>query len=216
MSNFIGDDKPGHEGRGGKAREVVGMFLRKDPAESPKPPDLTGQGLGEEVEQPMAVDDDPLRLRPDDALTDLSRPETEGAIVPSADIGELLVNRGIATMEQIATAEKVVKRTPGKQLSQALVEMGADERRIQEIVAQVSRLPYERIDTEADGAFDHKLLNRLGLEFCKANLVIPLRREGNRLVVGQDARVPLKDRRAVRGFDMFFDRDGVRLAANAR
>lgn len=99
-------------------------------------------------------------------------------------IGGILVKRGVITSENLATAERVAKQTPGKPLAQILIESGADEVAVQEVLAQVSGLQFERINFESSEAYDHKAFNKLGAEYCKDRLVMPLRREGSRLVVG--------------------------------
>jgi type IV pilus assembly protein PilB len=62
--------------------------------------------------------------------------------------------------------------------------MEVDEFDLMEVVAEVARLPFERIDAEGEDSYDLKALHRLGTDFCKDRLVLPLRREGTRLVVG--------------------------------
>ncbi len=107
-----------------------------------------------------------------------------GGVVAGGDLGECLLQRELVTTEQLATARRVLKQTPGKRLGQVLIEMGVDEDAVQEIVAETSRLPFERIDVNEVDSFDPKALHRLGPEYCKTNMVLPLRREGSRMVVG--------------------------------
>ena len=46
-----------------------GMFVRNNPEETPRPPDLTGSGLGGDVPGNSAIASaDPTRLKPQDAL----------------------------------------------------------------------------------------------------------------------------------------------------
>jgi type IV pilus assembly protein PilB len=102
----------------------------------------------------------------------------------SESLTAILLRQGVVTGEQIATGERVAKQTPGKPMSQILIELGVDEVGVQEAVARLARLPFERIDANSPKALEHKAFTRLGAEFCKAQLVLPLRREGARLVVG--------------------------------
>ena len=83
-----------------------------------------------------------------------------------------------------AAAQRVLKQTPGRHLSEILIEMGVDEAAVQEVVASESRLPFARAEIDDSDSFDAKLLNRLGPEYCKENLVLPLRKEGSRLLIG--------------------------------
>jgi type IV pilus assembly protein PilB len=167
--------------------DVPPMFVRTDPREIPRPPDLTGGGLGAEIDPDAAADKaDPARLRPDDALSSLYDPSEDEDADPASneDLGQLLVERGVITTEQLASAQRVMKQTPGKRISQVLIETGVDEIGVQQVVAELNRLPFERISPEDDHAYDLKALNKLSQEFCKTQLVMPLRREGARLVVG--------------------------------
>jgi type IV pilus assembly protein PilB len=98
-------------------------------------------------------------------------------------LGGILLGRNAVTEEQVASAERVVKQTPGKVIAEVLIEMGIDEIAVQQAVAEVNRLPFERIDSQKQDAYDQKSMHRLGLDFCRTNLLLPLRREGSRLVV---------------------------------
>jgi type IV pilus assembly protein PilB len=100
------------------------------------------------------------------------------------DVGELLRTRGAVNDEQLATAQRVVKQTPGKRLAAVFVEMGIDEVAVQQAVADTSGLAFERIDPNAPDVVDQKAFHRLTPDFCRTNLLLPLRREGSRLVVG--------------------------------
>ncbi len=98
----------------------------------------------------------------------------------------LLSERRIVSEQVLASAENVIRQSPGRKLEDVLLEMGADEIELLQAVAEVSRLDFERInfDDENDPGFDRTMLNRLGLDFAKQNYVMPLRRENKRLVVG--------------------------------
>jgi type IV pilus assembly protein PilB len=162
------------------------MFVRNDPAETPRPPDLhqlQGTGLGEEINPAMAAANAaPTRLKPTDALVPINNPAAKQA--KAGDLGQMLLSRGALNEEQMATAQRVLKQTPGKRLAAVLVEMGIDEEAVQKAVAEISRLPFERIEHNNQAAFDLKSIHRLTPDFCKNSLVLPLRREGSRLVVG--------------------------------
>ncbi len=121
---------------------------------------------------------------PCDALSSLYTPEEAGGAGDGGDIGQQLLNRGVVESEQLDAAQRVLKQTPGRHLSEILIEMGVDEAAVQEVVASESRLPFARAEIDDSDSFDAKLLNRLGPEYCKENLVLPLRREGSRLLIG--------------------------------
>ncbi|MEZ6163985.1 MAG: ATPase, T2SS/T4P/T4SS family [Phycisphaerales bacterium] len=104
----------------------------------------------------------------------------------SGEMSEMLIEQEAVTREQITNAENVLRQSPGRTLVEVLLEQGADEERVLSVVASCAGVGFERINLEKglDGGFDGKLLQRLGLDFCQANLVVPLRTEGSRVVVG--------------------------------
>lgn len=130
------------------------------------------------------------KANPSDALSSLYTPDDVTSTGSgfgtdaTSNIGQQLLDKGVIKSDQLASAERVVKQTPGKTVAQVLVESGVDETSVQEIIASSNRLPFERIDADNTDSYDLKLLNRLGPEYCKENLVIPLRTEGSRLLVG--------------------------------
>ncbi|MEQ8770122.1 MAG: ATPase, T2SS/T4P/T4SS family [Phycisphaerales bacterium] len=104
----------------------------------------------------------------------------------ATDLGQLLVSRGIVNNERLAAAALVVRQTPGTSIADVLIEQGADEADVQGSRADIAGVPFERIDLEAglDGGVDGRLIQRLGVEFCKERSVVPLREEGSRVVIG--------------------------------
>jgi len=159
-------------------------FVRNDPKETPRPPDLTGSGLGQAIDPTLATRKaDPMRRRPDDALADLYVPD-DSDHEARLELGDELVKRRVITAEQLSTAQRVMKQTPGKPLAHVLIELGVDEVAMQEVIADLTKLPFERVDFNNPEAFDLKSLQKLTAEYCRNNLVIPLRREGSRMVIG--------------------------------
>jgi type IV pilus assembly protein PilB len=152
--------------------------------EVPRPPDLSGTGLGEAVDPTASGRTaDPGRLKPTDALAEIYQP---GASVAGRgdDLAELLLARGVIKPDVVATARRVLKQAPGKRLSQILIESGADENGVQAVVAEMAGLPFERVDETAANPVEMKAFTRLTADFCKTNLAVPLRYEGSRLVIG--------------------------------
>jgi type IV pilus assembly protein PilB len=101
-------------------------------------------------------------------------------------LGEMLLAKGLINAERLTIAQGVIKASPGKRMADVLVEQGVDETIVQAAVAELAGIPFERIDLEKgiDGGFDGKLIQRLTPEFCKRHMVIPLRVEGSRVIVG--------------------------------
>ena len=162
--------------------DTGGMFVRADPEDVPRPPDLTGKGLGTDASPSRAIDSaDPTRIKPTDALANIYDPSGDAEM---GNLGELLLARQVITAEQLANAERVLKQSPGQSLTLVLIEMGAAEEAIQQVVAELNRLPFEKVPFEDRNPVDQRAFSKLGSEFCKTNLLLPLRYDGSRLVVG--------------------------------
>ncbi len=120
------------------------------------------------------------------AMCEIYTPGTDAVSERATDLGELLVARGVVSAERLATAQGVIKASPGRRLVDVLLEQGVDEIPVRRAMADQAGVPFERVDLEKglDGGFDGKMLQRLGPEFCREHLVLPLRSEGARAVVG--------------------------------
>jgi type IV pilus assembly protein PilB len=120
------------------------------------------------------------------AISEVWAPDAPAAAGDEPTLASLLLSRNVVTPERMTTALGVVKASPGRRLQDVLIEQGADEAGVQACVAEIAGVPFERIDITKglDGAVDGALLQRLTVEFCKRNQVIPLRTEGSRVVVG--------------------------------
>lgn len=120
------------------------------------------------------------------AVSEVYRPEHHDDAAGASELGDMLIEQGALTAEQITNAQKIVEQTPGRSLVEVLLEQGAEEEPVLRVVAQCAGVGFERVDLEKglDGGFDGKLLQRLGLDFCQANMIVPLRTEGSRVVVG--------------------------------
>ncbi|MCC6286011.1 MAG: Flp pilus assembly complex ATPase component TadA [Phycisphaerales bacterium] len=174
----------------------------QSPLRRPAPPERKVHTVDKQEGAFSPVPAAPAHQRPGDdkSRTNLSGPaggaEEPGALAPRAgetarepareDLGDTLVARGVITGEQLALARTVVRQSPGKRLADVLIEQGADEPGVQQVVAELAGVPFERVDLEKglDGGFDGKLVQRLGMDFCKASMVLPLRMERQRPVVG--------------------------------
>jgi type IV pilus assembly protein PilB len=156
---------------------------------SPLPAVPANQGSDAAVATDPAVRKPPQQIRGPavgSALTDLYKPDQSLAVRESVDLGQALVAAGAITAQQLTAAQQVIRQSPGRVLTDVLVEQGVDEIKVQEALARQSGLPFERVDLDKglDGGFDGKMLQRLSPEFCKEHMVLPLRMEGARAVVG--------------------------------
>ena len=143
-------------------------------------PDLSGSGLGEAV-APLP-DNAASVIRPDDALSELWTPDELSG--QSGDLASIAIERGFLNNEQLESARRMERQTPGRTLAGLMVDAGGDESGIQSIVAELSRIPFERLDDESGAEWDRKFLRLLGTEYCREKFILPLRREGSRIVVG--------------------------------
>ncbi len=111
------------------------------------------------------------------ALATVYQPGSDEPAAATTPLGEFLVQSGAITSQQLTAAQQVVKASPGRRLTEVLIEQGADEVKIASGIAAFSGIPFERIDLHKglDGGFDGKMLQRLSPEFCKEHLVLPLR-----------------------------------------
>jgi type IV pilus assembly protein PilB len=100
-----------------------------------------------------------------------------------ARLEAILLERGIVTPEQMLAARRLEKQSPGRRLCEILKEQGADERAVQQAIAELARMPFEAIDAKAPGAFDREMVAKLGLDHCRTSLVLPMRVEAGRLLV---------------------------------
>ena len=107
--------------------------------------------------------------------------EAQGEATELRDVGEWLLREGVIDAAQLTQGRKVQKQTPGRRLGEILIDMGVDEAAVQRANAELAGLPFERIDPEH---IDEKYLHRLGVEYCKANGLLPLRESGTRVVLG--------------------------------
>ncbi|MBX3373262.1 MAG: Flp pilus assembly complex ATPase component TadA [Phycisphaeraceae bacterium] len=175
---------PREPGTSPAAAPADALFRRNDPSETPRPPDLSGSGLGREVAAGSAARKaDPLRVRPGDALTEIHIPSDRRSF-STHTLMSVLVDRGIATAEHAATIERLLKQSPGAPLVPSLLDLGIDEVAVQQVVAGLAGMTFERIDFEGEAAVDARSMSRLGPDFFQACNALPLRREGIRLVVG--------------------------------
>ena len=109
------------------------------------------------------------------------QPEPRDA-VPRRSLSEVLLSEGAATADLLRQAEGVRDKTPGRPLHRVLVEVGCDEAAVYAALAGLNDLLFERIDAATELADD--LARQLGLDQCRDRCVLPLRREGRRVVVG--------------------------------
>ncbi|MBI1336809.1 MAG: type II/IV secretion system protein [Phycisphaera sp.] len=114
-------------------------------------------------------------------LSDLWSPDEDLSDAKPTTIEDVLTQSGSVTAAQVGQARTVVSKSPGKSLAEALIDAGVDEIAVQSALAQVNNLPFEEVDFEA---LDQKNIQRLGIDFCTANGVLPLRTAADRVVLG--------------------------------
>ena len=155
------------------------------PVPAVRPDFRTGDGLGMEVDPTLAISDDHVRpTRPDDALRDLFVPDpnsTGSDETGPMDIAVAMLRAGTLDEGQVETAHRLHEQSGGKSMSAVLLDMGIAEDAVQAAVAEQARIPFLRIEVDA---VDQESLQRLGSDFCRERLVVPIRSEGARTIVG--------------------------------
>ncbi len=98
------------------------------------------------------------------------------------DLGQVLLNAGAINQEQLTTARSLVEKSPGKRFADVFLEMGVDEVEVQQARSKISGVPFQRVELEE--SVDERYLNRLGLDYCLEYGVLPIRKNGSRLILG--------------------------------
>ena len=117
-----------------------------------------------------------------ESLSAIWSPEAGSAAGSLPDPAQILLTKGAATPAQVQQARNVAAKTPGLTPATVLLQGGADEAVVQQAVAEAAGLPFERFSAESVEA--HRYVERLGLEFCRKQGVLPLRTQGSRVVAG--------------------------------
>jgi len=126
---------------------------------------------------PPAAEKDPLELGPE--LESLWQPESPAA---RKSVEALLLERGHISEEQLAQAKDVAKKTPGKTLVQILQTMNAaTEGQILSALAETLGMQFE---VPEKGGVQQDAFFSLQVDYIRKHLVLPLRFEGEALVLG--------------------------------
>jgi type IV pilus assembly protein PilB len=97
-------------------------------------------------------------------------------------VEQLLLERGQINAEQLAQAQAVAQQTPGKSIATILVGMSAaTESQILSALAETLGLPFE---TPQAAEIEPSVFSMLQPDYIRKRLVLPMRSEGNRIVVG--------------------------------
>jgi type IV pilus assembly protein PilB len=99
-----------------------------------------------------------------------------------ASVEQLLLDRQHVTEEQLEQALKVQQQTPGRSIPQILLTMNAaSEQQVLSAVAETLGMPYE---VPEKSAIDAKAFELLPPDYIRKQAVLPIRLEGNAVVVG--------------------------------
>lgn len=108
----------------------------------------------------------------------------EEALAGRGEFKVLVLEGGLVTAKQYSAAETVVKQSPGMRIVDVLLEQGADEVGLFEVLAKSLNMEFRRLAiVGTDHPYDDKLTHRLTPEFCKQNLILPLAPEAGRAVL---------------------------------
>ncbi|MCC5831196.1 MAG: Flp pilus assembly complex ATPase component TadA [Phycisphaeraceae bacterium] len=143
---------------------------------------MLGSELEDWLKDPESSPPPAQFVRDTSSLSDLWVPEHNAPARQSTDLGELLLDQTRITPGQLSQARQLQTKNPNTPLADILYEMGLDEDVLQRAVATLSGLPYEEI--EDDNLEGSRYLQKLGVDFCRERMVLPLRATGTRLTLG--------------------------------
>ncbi len=135
-------------------------------------------------------------------LTTIFEPESRPD--PMTETVRRLLESGAADAKQVRSAQTVAEKSPGSRLLDLLEQQGVEENDLLAAYAAASGMSFRRIEVVEgdDSAWDGVLLQRLGVEYCKDNQVIPLASPDGRVTIGtpqpddvlalEDVRLTLK------------------------
>ena len=102
--------------------------------------------------------------------------------VTRAGVEDLLLARGQVSEDQLLQAKNVQTQTPGKTIAQILLDMSAaTEAQVLSALAETMGLPFESLRRES---VDPSVFQLLPQDYVQKHRVIPLRRDGDSVVVG--------------------------------
>jgi type IV pilus assembly protein PilB len=101
--------------------------------------------------------------------------------IPNLNFGTPLIEQGLLDPETYANAQRVHQQSPGRSLPMILIDLGVDEEAVMQLIAEQHGISMMTVDPDQ---IDTTLVERLGSEYCRDNLVLPIRREKHRLLVG--------------------------------
>ncbi len=105
----------------------------------------------------------------------------EPAAQSGLDLGRVLRQRGLIEEQVLENAIRVQQQSPGRSIARILVDLGVEEDVVMQVVAEQHGIERMRIDADA---VDVQLIERLGSDYCRDRLVLPIRREKHRMLVG--------------------------------
>ena len=116
---------------------------------------------------------------------DVYRPEDGPVTGRAQELREHLLSEGVVEPRAMTAAETIVRQTPGASLIEVLLDQGTDEEKLLRAVAKASGLGFERVNVDRGPELccDASAVQRLGVAFCKDGSVLPLRTEGQRIVI---------------------------------
>ena len=96
------------------------------------------------------------------------------------DLGDSLAASGLVSREQIESARRILRQTPQGELHNILLDMGADEAVVMSNMASGAGLDFV---TPTSSDIDTTGLALLGIDYCRERRILPLRTDGDRLLL---------------------------------
>ncbi|MBC8522651.1 type II/IV secretion system protein [PVC group bacterium] len=111
-------------------------------------------------------------------LNSIQRPSTSYA----TKLMDLLVSRKFLDDEQKTVVSLLQKQSCGQSVSQLLIDAGVAEEAVQKAVAELSGLPFVKVE---NSTVDMEIVELLGSKWCRVNEIVPVQFEGRAYLAAQ-------------------------------
>jgi type II secretory ATPase GspE/PulE/Tfp pilus assembly ATPase PilB-like protein len=150
-------------------------------------PEELAQALQEQERRRQLAVDEHLGDVPDPHVRSLAAQLTQVGSIPSARLGDILVNQGLVTREQMLKALQQMRQNKTTLLGQVLVDMGVLSRaQLTQAVAEQLNIPLVRL---RDFQISPEVLDQVPREFALEHGVLPLLMSRQALVVAVESPI---------------------------
>ena len=109
-------------------------------------------------------------------------PGVQHVAITDERLSDELIKAAALNTEQMSSAKQVLARSPGRRLTDILLEKADDQAAVQSVVARCAAMGYQTLSF--DQIESVKYLEKLTADYCLDRGVIPIGRYGSRLLLG--------------------------------